>query len=100
MVINSVAALFALLPIAGAVSKEPPREPGNARVGDCGSRISPDARRRRDFLAQLESTLDDLRRRYVEEHPRIRVVKARIAEVTLLLNALECSPFRPLGVEA
>jgi succinoglycan biosynthesis transport protein ExoP len=42
---------------------------------------SPEIERLRAQLTQLESALLDLRTRYTEEHPRIRVVKARIDEI-------------------
>jgi capsular exopolysaccharide synthesis family protein len=42
---------------------------------------SPEIERLRAQLTQLESSLLDLRTKYTEEHPRIRVVKARIDEI-------------------
>ncbi|HTI29120.1 MAG TPA: polysaccharide biosynthesis tyrosine autokinase [Methylomirabilota bacterium] len=42
---------------------------------------SPEIERMRAQLTQLESSLLDLRTKYTEEHPRIRVVKARIDEI-------------------
>jgi succinoglycan biosynthesis transport protein ExoP len=42
---------------------------------------SPEVERLRAQLTQLESSLLDLRTKYTEEHPRIRVVKARIDEI-------------------
>jgi succinoglycan biosynthesis transport protein ExoP len=42
---------------------------------------SPEIERLRAQLTQLESALLDLRTKYTEEHPRIRVVKARIDEI-------------------
>jgi hypothetical protein len=98
--ISSLAALFALLPIAHSASKEPQKELGD---GEGRALCAPDLlreRQLRDFLAQLESTLVDLRKKYTEEHPRIRVVGARIAQITLSLNAPECPRFRLLAVEA
>jgi polysaccharide biosynthesis transport protein len=47
---------------------------------------SPDVERLRTQLTQLESSLLDLRTKYTEEHPRIRVVKTRIEEVVYLLG--------------
>jgi succinoglycan biosynthesis transport protein ExoP len=57
----------------------------------------PDIRRLRDQLAQLESTLLDLQTRYTEEHPRVVLVKDRIAEVQRLLGAAvkESTPVTP-----
>jgi hypothetical protein len=45
-----------------------------------------------------ELALIDLRKKYTEEHPRVRVVKAGLDEIKLLLNSLEGSPFRLLTV--
>ena len=42
---------------------------------------SPEINRLRAQLTQLESTLLDLRMRYTDEHPRVRLVKDRIAEL-------------------
>jgi tyrosine-protein kinase Etk/Wzc len=47
---------------------------------------SPDIERLRAQLTQLESSLLDLRTRYTEEHPRIRLVKARIDEIVHTLG--------------
>jgi len=42
---------------------------------------SPEIQRLRGQLAQLESTLLDLRVRYTDEHPRVRLVKDRISDL-------------------
>lgn len=57
----------------------------------------PEVRRLRDHLAQLESALLDLRTRYTEEHPRVVLVKDRIAEVQRQLGAAvkETTPATP-----
>ncbi|HXG02821.1 MAG TPA: polysaccharide biosynthesis tyrosine autokinase [Candidatus Binatia bacterium] len=57
----------------------------------------PDVRRLRQQLAQLEGTLLDLQTRYTEEHPRVVLVKERIAEVQRLLGAAvrETTPVTP-----
>ncbi len=47
---------------------------------------SPEVERLRTQLTQLESSLLDLRTKYTEEHPRIRVVKTRIEELMHLLG--------------
>jgi capsular exopolysaccharide synthesis family protein len=47
---------------------------------------SPEVERLRTQLTQLESSLLDLRTKYTEEHPRIRVVKNRIDELMQLLG--------------
>jgi succinoglycan biosynthesis transport protein ExoP len=47
---------------------------------------SPEIERLRVQLTQLESSLLDLRTKYTEEHPRIRVVKGRIDELMQLLG--------------
>ena len=47
---------------------------------------SPEVERLRTQLTQLESSLLDLRTKYTEEHPRIRVVKGRIDELMQLLG--------------
>jgi polysaccharide biosynthesis transport protein len=57
---------------------------GQKRSGDgkAGPRMSPpEVERLRTQLAQLETSLLDLRARYTEEHPRILVTKERIAEL-------------------
>ena len=46
---------------------------------------APEVRRLREQLAQLETALLDLRMRYTDEHPRIRLVQERIIEVQRLL---------------
>lgn len=48
---------------------------------------SPEIERLRIQLTQLESSLLDLRTKYTEEHPRIRVIKARIDEITHTLGS-------------
>jgi capsular exopolysaccharide synthesis family protein len=47
---------------------------------------SPEIERLHAQLTQLESSLLDLRTKYTEEHPRIRVVKSRIDELMQLLG--------------
>src|SRR6185369_16725099 len=47
---------------------------------------SPEVERLRAQLTQLESSLLELRTKYTEEHPRIRVVKSRIEELMQLLG--------------
>jgi capsular exopolysaccharide synthesis family protein len=47
---------------------------------------SPDVERLRTQLTQLESQLLELRTKYTEEHPRIRLVKSRIEELMQLLG--------------
>jgi polysaccharide biosynthesis transport protein len=47
---------------------------------------SPEIDRLRTQLTQLESQLLELRLKYTEEHPRIRVVKSRIEELMQLLG--------------
>jgi hypothetical protein len=94
LLITSIAAVFALLPIAYAAPKEPPIELGEVRDGSCAT--SRETQRLHEQLAQVESMLIDLRKKYTEEHPRIRVVKARLTEIKRLLDLPECGPFRPL----
>jgi capsular exopolysaccharide synthesis family protein len=57
----------------------------------------PDVRRLRDQLAQLETSLLDLRTRYTDEHPRVLLVRSRIAEVQSQLGAAikEATPVTP-----
>ena len=59
---------------------------GQKRPGDTKGvslRVSaPEVDRLRTQLGQLEASLFELRTRYTEEHPRIRVVKERIEEIT------------------
>ncbi len=47
---------------------------------------SPEVERLRVQLTQLEASLLELRQRYTEEHPRIRVVKTRIDELMQVLG--------------
>lgn len=47
---------------------------------------APEVRRHRDQLAQLETTLLDLRGTLTEEHPRVVAAKNRIAEIQRLLG--------------
>jgi len=71
-------------PTAGPAPTPPPATP-------------PEVRRLRDHLAQLESALLDLRMRYTEEHPRVVLIKDRIAEVQRQLGAAvkETTPATP-----
>lgn len=62
----------------------------------CAPRItSPEIERLRDQLARLEVALRDLQTRYTEDHPRIRIVKDRIDEITHELRQLLCPFERP-----
>ena len=59
----------------------------DAKGASATARInSPEIDRLRTQLTQLESSLLDLRTRYTEEHPRIRVVKGRIDELMQMLG--------------
>jgi polysaccharide biosynthesis transport protein len=53
---------------------------GSANAGATRT-TSPEVQRLRTQLAQLESSLLELRMKFTEEHPRIRVVKDRIEEL-------------------
>src|SRR5919106_739708 len=63
---------------------------GQKRSGDTKilpPRVSPpEVDRLRTQLAQLEASLFELRTRYTDEHPRIRVAKERIEEITHALR--------------
>jgi tyrosine-protein kinase Etk/Wzc len=48
----------------------------------------PEVERMRTQLAQLEASLLDLQTRYTDEHPRIRIVKERIDEITHSLRGV------------
>jgi succinoglycan biosynthesis transport protein ExoP len=74
--------------------KNPPPGPAPAPAP---AATPPDIRRLRDQLAQLEGVLLDLQTRYTEEHPRVVLVKDRIAEVQRLLGAAvkETTPVTP-----
>jgi succinoglycan biosynthesis transport protein ExoP len=55
---------------------------GDTRAGLSAPRMSsPEVERLRTQLAQLETSLLDLRAKYTEQHPRIVVTKERIAEL-------------------
>jgi polysaccharide biosynthesis transport protein len=54
---------------------------GDPKVAAATRMASPEVERLRTQLTQLESSLLDLRTKYTEEHPRIRLVKARIDEI-------------------
>ncbi len=56
-----------------------------------------DLQRLRNQLTQLETTLLDLRTKYTEEHPRVRLIKDRIAEVQHQLGDVikETTPLTP-----
>ena len=58
----------------------------DSRAGAAAPRHSADVERLRNQLTQLESSLLDLRTKYTEEHPRIRLVKARIDEIVHVLG--------------
>jgi capsular exopolysaccharide synthesis family protein len=57
------------------------RVAANAPAQSAPRTPSPEINRLRAQLTQLETTLLDLRMRYTDEHPRVRVVKDRIAEI-------------------
>jgi polysaccharide biosynthesis transport protein len=61
---------------------------GDARAVAAGTprAVPADIERLRVQLTQLEAQLLDLRQKYTEEHPRIRVVKGRIDELMHLLG--------------
>lgn len=60
---------------------------GDPKAASAAARIaSPDVERLRTQLTQLESSLLDLRTKYTEEHPRIKLVKTRIEELVHLLG--------------
>jgi capsular exopolysaccharide synthesis family protein len=62
---------------------------GDSRVATTGPRPVPaDIERLRVQLTQLEAQLLELRQKYTEEHPRIRVVKGRIDELMHLLGGV------------
>jgi capsular exopolysaccharide synthesis family protein len=55
--------------------------PGQAAPAPAPVTASGEVKRLRDQLAQLEKSLIDLRTKYTEEHPRVALVKERIAEI-------------------
>ena len=60
---------------------------GDPKAASAAARLaSPDVERLRTQLTQLESSLLDLRTKYTEEHPRIKLVKTRIEELVHLLG--------------
>lgn len=66
---------------------ESQKRPGDGKAGT--ARLgSPEVERLRNQLAQLESSLLDLQTKYTEEHPRIRLVKDRIDEITQSLRGV------------
>jgi capsular exopolysaccharide synthesis family protein len=61
---------------------------------------APEVRRLRDQLAQLETSLLDLRMRYTEEHPRVVLIKDRITEVQRMLGGAVKDSTPPLPARA
>lgn len=63
-------------------------------------RVSNEVRRLRGQLAQLEATLLDLRMKYTEEHPRVTLVKERIADLQRQLGSAvkETAAVAPAGM--
>src|SRR5918996_720898 len=59
---------------------------GESKATAASRVMSADVERLRVQLTQLEASLLDLRTRYTEEHPRIRVVKGRIDELMHMLG--------------
>jgi tyrosine-protein kinase Etk/Wzc len=65
------------------------KRPGDPKGAPVFARLgSPEVERMRTQLAQLEASLLDLQMKYTEEHPRIRIVKDRIAEITHSLRGV------------
>ncbi len=60
---------------------------GPASTPTPSSAASPEVRRLRDQLEQLETTLLDLRMRFTDEHPRVRPVKDKLAELRSQLGS-------------
>jgi polysaccharide biosynthesis transport protein len=75
---------------AGAATPAPRREP------------APEVQRHRALLSQLEGQLLDLRTKFTDEHPRVVVVRNRIAEVQRLLGEAvkETTSVTPTSVPA
>ena len=65
------------------------KRPGDTKAAVTTARVaSPEVDRLRTQLSQLETSLLDLRTKYTEEHPRIRLVKERIDEITHSLRGV------------
>ena len=64
------------------------KRPGDGKPVTAARVGSPEVERLRNQLAQLESSLLDLQVKYTDEHPRIRLVKDRIDEITHSLRGV------------
>ncbi|MGH7390710.1 MAG: GumC family protein [Candidatus Rokuibacteriota bacterium] len=73
---------------APAAAPEPKREP------------APEVQRHRRLLAQLEGQLLDLRTRFTDEHPRVVLIRSRIAEVQRQLGDAVKETVTPVAAAA
>jgi capsular exopolysaccharide synthesis family protein len=65
------------------------KRPGDGKGSSFAARAaSPEVDRLRTQLTQLELSLLDLRTKYTEEHPRVRLVKNRIEEIRYALGGV------------